>query len=277
MPSPFPGMDPYLEARWRDVHTRLIIYVTDALQEQLPPELRARVEERIVLETEEGLSRGLYPDVRVVEHPPRSAFAPQQGNGVAVIQPETYAVASEPLTEGFIQIIDANTGNRVVTLIEILSPSNKTSGADREAYRAKQRQTCSSDTNLVEIDLLRTGLHTVAFPLDCIPENKRTPYYVCVRRATKPGLADVYRIPLLAKLPVVAVPLRPTDSDVTLDLQALIDQVYRRGRYEGDLDYNKDPEPPFQDPDAKDLDHFLRDKGVRDRTPPLPRRRKRKS
>src|ERR1700676_2877218 len=69
MPSPFPGMDPYLEAHWRDVHASLIIYARDALQGVLPSALRARVEESVLLETPRGLGdHPLFPDVRVVEY-----------------------------------------------------------------------------------------------------------------------------------------------------------------------------------------------------------------
>jgi hypothetical protein len=51
MNSPFPGMDPYLEQYWREVHVRLIAYAGDSLQERLPAGLRARIEERVFLET----------------------------------------------------------------------------------------------------------------------------------------------------------------------------------------------------------------------------------
>src|SRR5262245_8586299 len=156
MPSPFPGMDPYLEAHWRDVHASLVIYIRDMIQDQLPPKLVARVEERVVLETDQGLDHSLFPDLRVVENPKRSLSSPPSKGGVAVSQPEIVEVDLEPLTDGFIQIIDAGSGNRVVTFIDILSPTNKVSGADRKAYRSKQREVCSSDANLVEIDLLRT-------------------------------------------------------------------------------------------------------------------------
>src|SRR5262245_29026093 len=68
MPSPFPGMDPFLEAHWRDIHARLVIYASDALQGVLPRGLRARVEESILLETPKGLGdHPLFPDVRVVD------------------------------------------------------------------------------------------------------------------------------------------------------------------------------------------------------------------
>src|SRR5437588_11390595 len=118
MPSPFPGMDPYLEAHWRDVHQRLVIYACDALQENLPPELRARVEERVVLERPEGIGNGLYPDVRIIERHPSNEPAPA-GQGVATAEPLIVAAQSEPLTEGYIEVIDAGSGNKVVTAIEV--------------------------------------------------------------------------------------------------------------------------------------------------------------
>ena len=68
MPRSFPGMDPYLEAHWRDVHASLIIYTRDALRGLLPQSLRARVEERVLLATAAGFGESwLFPDVRVVE------------------------------------------------------------------------------------------------------------------------------------------------------------------------------------------------------------------
>src|SRR5207249_3313977 len=133
MPSPFPGMDPYLESHWRDVHASLIIYTRDALQDSLPRELRARVERRVVFATPGG--------------------------------------------------------------------------------------------------------HVLAFPLENLFTSHHTPYMVCVRRATVRSKAEVYPIPLSQKLPTVKVPLRPTDADVPLDLQALVEQCYHKGRYEVDLDY----------------------------------------
>ena len=72
MPSPFPGMDPYLESHWRDVHASLVIYIRDAIQDSLPSSLRARVEERVILEGPEGFGNSLYPDVRVVEGRPQN-------------------------------------------------------------------------------------------------------------------------------------------------------------------------------------------------------------
>src|SRR5438067_4781357 len=88
MPSPFPGMDPYLEAHWRDVHASLIIYTRDALQGVLPGSLRARVEERVLLETPQGLSdHPLYPDVRVVEYTSKRGLLTRPQAASAVAEP----------------------------------------------------------------------------------------------------------------------------------------------------------------------------------------------
>src|SRR6476469_4241922 len=142
MPSPFPGMDPYLEAHWRDIHARLIIYASDALQGVLPGALRARVEERVLLETPKGLGdHPLFPDVRVVEYTSKRGLETWPETGVAVAEP--LLVETETVTEPFLEIIDRESGNRVVTVIEFLSPSNKSPGPNREQYLRKQREVCS--------------------------------------------------------------------------------------------------------------------------------------
>src|SRR5260370_19363872 len=105
MPSPFPGMDPYLEAHWRDVHASLIIYARDALQSVLPSSLLARVEERVLLETPQGIGdHPLYPDVRVVEYAPKRRTEAQASIGVSVALPLLIDIEEEPTTESFLDI-----------------------------------------------------------------------------------------------------------------------------------------------------------------------------
>lgn len=278
MKSPFPGMDPYLEAHWRDVHARLIIYSCDALQEVLPGPLRARVEERVLLETPTGLAdHVMFPDVRVVEHRPqvrRGLEGPSAG-GVAVAEPLLIEMADDPAIETFLEIIDRASGNRVVTIIEFLSPSNKLPGSNRESYLRKQSEICSSDTNLVEVDLNRFGIHTLAVPLDHLQPQVRTPYMACVRRATRRGKAEVYPMPIWERLPAIKIPLRPEDTDVILDLQALVEQCYRKGGYEGTLDYAVEPEPPLLGADKTWANQFLREQGLRTRKQPAKKVKKR--
>jgi hypothetical protein len=267
-------MDPYLEGHWRDVHARLIIYACDALQGVLPRALRARVEESVLLETPTGTAdHPLYPDVRVVDYTSERGLATLPAAGVIVAEPLLIETETEPATETYLEIIDRESGNRVVTVIEILSPSNKSPGPNREQYRNKQREICSSDANLVEIDLNRFGTHTLAFPLAHIKPHGRTPYMVCVRRAVRRDKAEVYPMPLWQRLPTLKIPLRPDDADVPLNLQALVEQCYRNGAYEGTLNYAVDPDPPLLGADKVWADGWLHEKGLRPSKKP-PRRRK---
>jgi hypothetical protein len=269
MPSPFPGMDPYLEAHWRDVHARLIIYACDALQGVLPGSLRARVEESVLLETPEGIGdHPLFPDVRVVEYTSKRYLETPRSAAIAVVEPMLVDTDHEPVVETFLEIIDRETGNRVVTVIEFLSPSNKSPGLNRNQYLRKQREVCSSSANLVEIDLNRFGTHTLAFPLQHIKRRGRAGYMVCVRRVSLPGKAEVYPMFLWNRLPVVKIPLRPGDADVPLDLQALVEQCYRNGAYEGTLDYSVDPDPPLLGAEREWADEHLLEMGLRPRKKP---------
>jgi hypothetical protein len=259
-------MDPYLEAHWRDVHASLIIYARDALQGVLPQSLRARVEESVLLETPNGLAdHPLFPDVRLVEYMPRRGLETRPEADAAVAEPLLVDAQPEPLTETFLEIIDRESGNRVVTVIEFLSPSNKSPGASREQYLRKQREVCSSTANLVEIDLVRFGVHTLAFPLQHVKPQARTSYMACVRRATRRDKAEVYPMPLWRRLPVVKVPLRPEDADVPLDLQVLVEQCYCNGAYEGTLNYAAEPDPPFFGADKGWAEDWLQEKGLRPR------------
>jgi hypothetical protein len=124
---------------------------------------------------------------------------------------------------------------------------------------------CSSDANLVEIDLNRFGVHTLAFPLAHLARQRRTGYMACVRRPTRPGKAEVYPMPLGERLPVVKIPLRPKDKDVPLDLQELVEKCYRNGAYEGTLDYSVDPDPPLLGADKEWAENHLRELGLRRR------------
>jgi hypothetical protein len=265
-------MDPYLEAHWRDIHARLIVYACDALQGVLPGSLRARVEERVLLETPQGIAdHPLFPDVRVVEFMAKRTGEMQAEPGVAVAVPLVVDAEGEEEIETFIEIIDRESGNRVVTVIEFLSPANKSSGDNREQYRRKQREIIASTANLVEIDLNRFGSHTLAFPLDHIKPRGRTPYMACVRRATRRHKVEVYPMFLWERLPAIRIPLRPDDADVRLDLQALVEQCYRNGGYEGTLNYAVEPDPPLLGADKVWAAERLGEVGLR---PARKRRRK---
>lgn len=262
MQSPFPGMDPYLEQHWGDVHHRLITYASDQLQARLPEDLRARVEERVFVEDYEGEARDIYPDVRVLERGQGKTAVPKTAEVLAVAEPLVINLNDEPVTQGYIEIIDIGSGNRVVTVIEFLSPSNKLPGKGRDLYLQKQRELKEGRVSLVEIDLVRAGKRVLAVPTRRIPKSHRTTYPVCVRRGWKAAAVEIYRLPLQERLPVVKIPLREKDADAPLDLQALVEQCYRNGRYD-DLNYAEEPDPPLSKADALWVEQMLRDHGQR--------------
>jgi hypothetical protein len=270
-------MDPYLEPHWGDVHQRLIIYAADQLQGCLPRDLRARVQERVFVESAQGPERTLYPDVRVVERG-RGRAGPVAAAGLAVAEPLVIRLPDEPVTQGFIEILALGSGKRVITVIEMLSPSNKVPGEGRDQYLRKQRELREGRVRLVEIDLLRAGKWVLTVSPHLIPESYRTTYQVCVRRGWQDAEVEIYRVPLRARLPVLRIPLRPTDADAPLDLQALVEQCYRNGGYDDDLDYAVPPDPPLDPDDERWADALLRRHGRRPRRRPTrgPKRPRRK-
>lgn len=275
MPSPFPGMDPYLEQFWGDVHASLVLYIRDQLQPNLPATLRARVEERVFVEAPTGLRRYVAPDVRVVQRG-RGKGAAASAAGVAVAEPVVIPLPDEPVTQGYVEIIDVASGKKVITVIEVLSPANKLPGPGQEQYLQKQREVLAGGVNLVEIDLLRRGQRIAALPADQVPPDLRTPYLVVVRRATNPLAAELYALPLRQRLPAIKVPLRKKDADVPLDLQALIAQCYQNGGYDADIDYRAEADPPLEADEAEWADELLRRQGHRPRKArrAAPRRRR---
>jgi hypothetical protein len=277
MPSPFPGMDPYLEQFWGDIHARLVLYACDQLQGLLPRNLRARVQERVFVDAPQTGERDVYPDVRVVERGRGPAVATAPPSAVAVAQPLIVQLADEPVTETFIEIIDIGSGRRVVTVIEVLSPANKRPGPGKDLYLKKQGELLGGQVSLVEIDLLRGGQWVLSVEPRRIPPAYRTPYRVVVRRGWQPQQAEYYAVPLRQRLPAIRVPLRQADADVALDWQSVLDRCYDNGGYQDDLDYEAEPDPPLSPEDAAWADDLLREQGRRHRpAPPQPRRRTKK-
>jgi hypothetical protein len=263
--SPFPGMDPWLELFWEDVHQRALTYAADSLQEQLPSGLRARLQERVFVESPTERLGEIAPDVRVVEHPqlPRvRGTGTRPVGGVAVAEPVWVGLGDDPVVEGEIEIVDARSGSRLITAIELLSRSNKRRGAGMDKYRRKQGEVVAAGANLVEIDLLRGGERVILCPPENIPPEHRTAYQVCVYRSSKSDGYEIYPVPLRTRLPVIRIPLREGDGDATLDLQALIDKSYRNAGYDF-IDYSTDPVPPLDPDDAAWADALLRQRGKR--------------
>lgn len=258
--SPFPGMDPYLEAHWGDVHHSLIQYSRDALQGGLPDDLLARVEERVYLEVDDVRIRSIAPDSRISEWRTNgggTAIAQE----AAVAEPRIFVVEPEQVTEGFIEIRERD-GGRVITLLEVLSPANKAGGEGTRQYHLKQSQILQSPTSLVEIDLVRAGQRVLAVPTPMIPREWENDYLACIRRSWRGSHRELYSFPLRKRLPALPIPLRSHEPPVHLDLQAILEQCYHLGRYDR-LNYRQDPKPPLLEADRTWADDLLKAAGKR--------------
>ena len=163
MPSPFPGMDPYLEQSWSDVHSALVTYARDQIQTLLPVDLRARMQQRVLLTWPGGQEREVYPDVHVAEHPTPSARR-AAGPAVADAAEPLIVYLDDPPIETFIEIVEVGSRRRVVTVIEVLSPSNKQPGRDMDKYLQKRDELVQGRVSIVEVDLLRDGRRLLSAP-----------------------------------------------------------------------------------------------------------------
>jgi len=265
-------MDPYLEdpARWSDVHQRLITYIADDLQPQLRPRYHARMGERTYILSP---PRSFYPDVLLTGHIIRERalvdVAVQTPLAVAEDEPEELGMPfilnllPAEYREPFIEIVHV-AGDEVVTVIEVLSPSNKRSGKGQRLYHRKQQEVLDSSAHLVEIDLLSEGKFTVAIGEEgrgLLPPYR---YLVSVNRAPERYRFETYPIPLARCLPPVNVPLREPDPDVTFDLQAVFARCYDNGAYADLVDYGRPPPAHLSSKEAAWADDLLRGKGLRD-------------
>lgn len=152
----------------------------------------------------------------------------------------------------------------MVTVIEFLSPANKTPGnRGREEYLQKQSELLDSETNLLEIDLLRFGAHTVAAPLQSLWEKESWDYLVCLHESWRRNAYLYWPISLRQPLPRVRVPLTQEVSAVVLNLQKVFEQAYDDGPYATRMDYRSDPPIPLTGEDAAWMDALLREKGLR--------------
>lgn len=262
MLSPFPGMDPYLEAHWGDVHTRIVMYACEQLTGQVPRDLRVRLEEyvAVAVEDDDESEFGYYPDLHVVQREIPSTQV-RMGGATTIATPHRVRRTLERPTQREIQITDRTAGNRVITAIELLSPTNKRGG--RRSYRRKQRHLLASSTNLVELDFLREGAWVVAASLDAVPNRCVGPYRVCITVAEDPDECQMFEASYRFRLPVVPIPLRLHDPLVTLDLQSLVDRAYETGQYDADIDYRQEPKPALPPAEAQWADELLRKAGRR--------------
>jgi hypothetical protein len=258
MPSPFPGMDPYLEgALWTTVHFSLSAEIVRQLAPKLRPRYLVLPAERFVTETPESVAistADIYPDVSVAETRAVAGTAP--GTAIAPAPLELATIIPTPIPHVTIEIRD--TANRqLVTAIEVLSPTNKR-GDGRQEYLAKRRRILLSTAHLLEIDLLRQGQRVpMQRPLPSAP------YFLFLSRAEKRPLTEIWPISLKEPLPVVPIPLLPGDADVALDVQQVFTTIYDLLGYDLALDYTQLPELPLPKDDGAWAEALLHTAGLR--------------
>ena len=253
--SPFPGMDPWLESHWNDVHLMLISTLRRQLFSQLPEGLYAAIEENVYVVDVEPERQRFRPDEAVFDAgiEVRMRRGTPGDGGVAVAEPIRLTFPTEPITEGHIEIRDIRADNALVTVIEVLSPTNKMDWRGRAAYVAKRSAYMAGNVNIVELDLLRAGEHLIGIPAEYIEPLSVSPYKCSVRRAdSSPAQTkvDYFPISLRERLPRIWVPLRSTDANIIVDLQQPIDVAYEEGRFGIRIDYSKPQIPPLSADDA---------------------------
>lgn len=242
MPSPLPGMNPYLEnpELWAEFHSRMIVAIADALDDCLSRDYRVAVEKRVYLsEAEESLLVGI-PDVSVTatvaKTTPATTFA-------TVVQPLNIEIPmAEEVQERFLEIREGATGS-VITTIELLSPKNKRTGEGRNAYQQKRQKILTSATHLIEIDLLRSG---ESFPMiGAVGAD----YRILISRSPQRPKAQLYAFNLKQQIPAFPIPLRTGEQEPLIELQPLLHRVYDRARLELAINYNKPCTPKLSTQD----------------------------
>jgi hypothetical protein len=260
MPSPFPGMDPWLEDAevFRDVHSSLIFLLRKAVNAVLPRGYVARGTQLVWVDPE--LKR--EPDVGVFgrgERPDGGAVAELAG-ALAVAE----APALEPWEQPYLEILTGK-GQRLVTMIEIVSLSNKKPGdGGRTAYQQKQQECRLGNVNMVELDLLRAGGHVTAVPLDHLRRVAGSfDYHTAITVAGSPSHFFAVPTRMTDRLPVIPIPLDPGIEPVRVDLQPLFDEVYDTGLYAEYTDYTRPPDPPLTPEQQAWADGLLRERDLR--------------
>lgn len=254
-------MDPYLEHPeiWPGVHLSLINALAGALTSQVRPKYSVSMEVRMYETVDEQSLLVGIPDVAVQ----KSAQLPErQTSSVAIAEAETQPITVTlpiPITvrQGYLEVREVAT-KEVVTAIELLSPVNKRAGEGRQSYEAKRQRLLGSSTHLVEIDLLRAHQ-----PMPMYGEGPGSHYRILVSRSNQRPKAELYAFNVRDKVTPFKLPLRSGDSEPTVNLQQLLNDIYERFGYDLKLDYRADPVPPFKEENQAWLEQQLQDAGLR--------------
>jgi len=265
MPSPFPGMNPYLEQPeiWSQVHKWLTLLIAQTLNPQLRPKYRVAIEERVYdAKGEDSLLVGIPDDV-VVQRSQTTPNPDKTNSGnIAVatpdIKPQKVTLPmTETVREWYLEVRQVGTED-VITVIEIISPKNKRSGEGRIKYESKRQKLLDSRTHLIEIDLLRQGK-----PLPMNGQGITSHYRILVSRSSERPQADLYRFNLRQEIPVFPLPLKPEDTEPLINLQDLLHRLYEQGSYDLAINYHTEPKPSLSQADAAWVDQVLHEQGLR--------------
>jgi hypothetical protein len=257
MAYPFPGMNPYLERRslWPDVHLELIRAIRLALTHALAPHYYIAAEERAYVAAIDPQTLVGRPDVAVIGAPGVARpllIGANVGNPVQVLVP-----VLDEVRERYLEIRESST-HRVITVIEILSPSNKAPGQGRILYEEKRREVLYSASNLVEIDLLRGGEPMPIHPLF------KSDYRILISRSWERPRSFLYGFNLTDPIPDVPIPLQRSEDEPILALNPLLQQIYGDVRYDLRVDYTSSPpQPPVDEETLAWMDHLLCEMGLR--------------
>ena len=226
MPSPFPGMDPFLEVEphWTAFRHHLLGCLHQALIPNLAPRYSVRISQRTY----------------TLESVPAAPADPGER------------------TEEFLQIRDRD--GRLVTLLDVVGPANKTTPAGRQSYLATRADALAQGAGVAEIDLVRQGKPTWSFSREGLPQYD---YSVTVCRASSPDRYEIYTATLARPLTTFKLPLAPDDRDLVLDLRPAVAGAYDAGEFAGRIDYRGDPVPTVRDDVRWWLNRLLREKGLR--------------
>jgi hypothetical protein len=245
MPSPFPGMNPYIERAsvWHDFHESFLPLLREMLTVQVLPRYFVRIDEHMYIHELSANERRFIGrgDLLIPALTPASPGAAAAGAVLpAPAEVGVPAVDSESLS--FVEIRDRD-NNELITVVELLSPTNKYAGPDREQYLAKARAVQRRWVHFVEIDLLRCGPR---MPWINLPP---CDYCVVVSRYQERPKAGFWPIGLRERLPVIPIPLRLGDADAQLDLQQALHHIYDAAGYAYHI-YHGSPEPALASADA---------------------------
>jgi hypothetical protein len=240
MPSAFPGMTPFLEQSdtWEDFHTNFITRAQEMLSGQVGPNYFVKVEVRLYLHELSAEQRRYFgrADVGVTGQP---ATGPSTKT-VSVAAPMELVMANVEVERHSSLEIRDRRNRRVVTVIELLSPTNTTPGPDRDDYLRKRNILLIERIHFVEIDLRRGGARPGP------PTLPPCDYYALVSRYEDRPKLGVWPLSLHDRLPIIPIPLSAPDPDVLMDLQAVLDRAYDAADY-GKYIYGETPEPPLSE------------------------------